>query len=249
MERVIYIVQWDHVNNQSLMYGSVVTQDIDRSIFYQNQMLAPGSIVHTWKDAYNYQAVRQERSLPLLSGGSRYSIRIPENASLDGVILCFEFMDNFKKNVGKFIFGDRESFVCPKEYSSYSAQLVRNGNKDLFFRHFEILRGCETTIFEEIANPVLVEKVHILIPEIRHRMIRLPRKERCEKYANLLIVPPEALLYQDFSIEEWTRERLKKRYRSEFSFVLLTAGPESQKIAERWMSTDSEKFKISTTIK
>ena len=47
MERVIYIVQWDHVNNQSLMYGSVVTQDIDRSIFYQNQMLAPGSIVPT----------------------------------------------------------------------------------------------------------------------------------------------------------------------------------------------------------
>ena len=92
MERVIYIVQWDHVNNQSLMYGSVVTQDIDRSIFYQNQMLAPGSIVHTWKDAYNYQAVRQERSLPLLSGGSRYSIRIPENASLDGVILRFEFI-------------------------------------------------------------------------------------------------------------------------------------------------------------
>ena len=107
MERVIYIVQWDHVNNQSLMYGSVVTQDIDRSIFYQNQMLAPGSIVHTWKDAYNYQAVRQERSLPLLSGGSRYSIRIPENASLDGVILRFEFMDNFKKNVGNFIFGDK----------------------------------------------------------------------------------------------------------------------------------------------
>lgn len=136
-------IYWrDHVKN-TYLYGSKIRFIAYNDIYFENDLMPPGTIIKEWFSKVNFQMMRIEPSLPLIDGESNYHIKV-DMTNFEGFIVRFVFYDRFDNEAGTLILNDMEQdFKCPLKTYSYRLQIINAGGKNFHFHSFEMIEKEE----------------------------------------------------------------------------------------------------------
>lgn len=87
MEQIINQIYWESIAN-TYMYGTKLKKHVDKSVEFENKMMAPGKEIMSWHSTNNYQSAKRVPDLPFLINGNEYQIFIkakaePENTCVN----------------------------------------------------------------------------------------------------------------------------------------------------------------------
>lgn len=121
---------------ETYLYGTMFEIHPDASITFDNPLLPPGEIIHTWYSLGNYQANRQVTPLPLLMRNHVYSIQASMQETPEpGVFLKVIFYDRYEDEIGTEVSKTQTlQFTYPADAYSYKIQLISAGMQQLEFQ-------------------------------------------------------------------------------------------------------------------
>ena len=137
-----WVVRWREFLSDSYVYGSKIEFNEDGSVSYQNRLMPPGTVIHTWYSMTNFQRQRVEPTLPLIDGERAYSISMKidyNNTESEALMLRIIFYDRYDEEAQSIIVRDKKAFFKPsiKTYS-YKIELINGGNADFIFKSLMI---------------------------------------------------------------------------------------------------------------
>ena len=129
-----------NIRQNTFLYGSIVLYHSREHVYFENEMLNSGTMIHEWASSFNFQGNRLTPTLPLLKKGHRYRLTSkmtvqPQN----GLYFRLIFMDRYDKVVDQVI--EKESdftFIYPEDAYHYKVQLLSAGFKSVDFHSFSI---------------------------------------------------------------------------------------------------------------
>ena len=142
-----WIIRWREVLSNSYAAGSVIKVNTDNTIYYENRLMPPGNVIHTWFSKTNYQGNRIEPMLPLIDGEAAYSLTINIDCFGEGKgkpILRVVFLDRYDVEFDSIILRDEKSiFKPPITTYSYKIELINGGVSEFVF---------ESLILQEVSK-------------------------------------------------------------------------------------------------
>lgn len=136
-------IYWKDYVNSTYLYGSKIRFLSHDDIFFENDLMPPGTVIKEWYSQVNFQMMRIEPTLPLIDGESTYHIKV-NMSHFDDFIIRFVFYDRFDNEVGTLILQENEQdFKCPLKTYSYRLQLINAGGKSFHFHSFEMIEKEE----------------------------------------------------------------------------------------------------------
>ncbi len=135
-----WIIYWNEYASNTYLYGSKVEFRGKRTVFFENRLMPPGTVIKTWYSKTNYQMQRIEPSLPMIDGETEYRISVdmeyPEGGSC---VVRLVFLDKFEEEAGFLIVnGESMCFRCPLKTYSYRMELMNAGATAFCFHHVTI---------------------------------------------------------------------------------------------------------------
>jgi len=131
---------WGNTNITTFLYGTDLTRVRRDEIRYNNHLTPPGTPLHEWYSATDYQKNRDIPMLPFLYEGKSYTLE-PEVSSVPEHHYIFEvlFYDRYEHKVGQVnLRAPNFSFEYPEEAYTYSIRLTAAGLQELTFHYFKI---------------------------------------------------------------------------------------------------------------
>lgn len=146
-----WIVRWREVLSNTYAAGSIIKTNKDNTVYYKNELMPPGTVIHTWYSKTHFQFQKIEPMLPLIDGEAAYSITM-NMASTDGqeakTILRVVFIDRYDNEFDSIILRDKFSmFKPPITTYSYRIELINSGLADFVFESL-ILREVSEGDFD-----------------------------------------------------------------------------------------------------
>lgn len=132
-----WIIRWKEYMSYSYGYGTSVEFTEDNKVRYKNELMPPGTILHTWYSKTNFQSQRIEPMLPLIDGESAYKL----TANLEyvdtrdtGLILRVVFLDRYDSEFERIIIrGGSGMFKPPITTYSFRIELINGGCTEFIF--------------------------------------------------------------------------------------------------------------------
>lgn len=129
-----------NLRENSFLYGLIVIYYARNHIYFENEMISSGTMVHEWTSSFNFQGNRLTPTLPLIKKGHRY--RLTSNMTIkpdNGLYFRLIFKDRYDEKVSQLIKKDLTfTFTYPEEAYNYSIQLLSAGLKSVDFHSFSI---------------------------------------------------------------------------------------------------------------
>ncbi len=215
MEKVIYLIYWDHDLVDSYLYGSRVTYQRDGSVSFVNELMPSGRAIREWTSRMNYQHGRLEPQLPILVVNQTYRLRVFAKCEPEGTVLTrIEYLDRRGDSLGSQLFTEKEAtFELPEGTYNYTLQLVQAGAREVLFHHMEIEPVYEDQESGKGYSKIFkynerVRKLYILLPELRGRMVRFPEQRELGVLNNIVYAPTCMMLPEPFFSIDWLHEPL-----------------------------------------
>lgn len=160
MEQIINQIYWESVAN-TYMYGTRLKGHADKSVEFENNMMAPGKEIVSWHSTTNYQSTKRVPDLPFLVNGNEYQIFIKADAIPEKTCVNrLTFFDAQKEEIKRLEFTDtRYTFTFPKDAVSYTFSIVNAGCKKINFERIQIadqdlpLKILDDIYFNDVINP------------------------------------------------------------------------------------------------
>lgn len=139
MEKVINQIYWNSVAN-TYMAGTKFKKHADKSIEFENKLMAPGLSMVTWSSTYNYQAVKRVPELPLLINGHHYQIYLEATSEPAGTVINRLTFYNAQRDEIKHLDFDglHYDFIFPAEAVSYTFTMLNAGCQKINFQRMQI---------------------------------------------------------------------------------------------------------------
>ena len=133
-------IHWNNEMKDAFLYGSSVRFIRKDDVYYENELMSPGTVIKQWSSMTNYQLDRVEPSLPIIDGERRIRVTLDVDMDIEGgLLLKFIF---FQKNgivVGSEILrGSEIEIKCPIRTYYYQVQLICGGSHKFHFHSFSI---------------------------------------------------------------------------------------------------------------
>lgn len=132
-----WIIRWREFLSYSYAYGSTIEFLEGNRVSYKNELMPPGTVIHTWYSKTNFQSQRIEPMLPLIDGESAYKITTNIECDEDdrkGVILRVVFIDRYDAEFESIIIrGGNGMFKPPITTYSFRIELINGGCKEFVF--------------------------------------------------------------------------------------------------------------------
>lgn len=152
MAKVINEVYWDNISN-TYMAGTRLKKAADRSIVFENKMMAPGQQIMTWSSVNNYQQAKSVPELPLLLNGEHYQLFIKAKTEPEGTaIKRLTFFDGQRQKIKQLDFKqDHYDFTFPSDAVTYNFSLINAGCEKIKFDRLQIGdQNLEKEVFADI---------------------------------------------------------------------------------------------------
>lgn len=157
-------IRWKEYMVDSYHYGSEIEFRADGSVHYKNELMPPGTVVHTWRARTNFQMQRVEPFLPLIDGEAPYEVtlRLIEEGEDDlPLMMRIKFFDRYDKEVKAIIIRERSAiFKPPIQTYSYTIELINSGNGEFIFDSL-ILREVSKEEFDADQQRIMENKENI----------------------------------------------------------------------------------------
>ncbi|MDY3991221.1 MAG: accessory Sec system protein Asp3 [Lachnospiraceae bacterium] len=133
-------VSWDEYASDTYLYGAQIEFISGNDVFYQNELMPPGTAIKTWYSMVNFQAKRIEPALPIIDGEGSYHISADIDCDVEGgIFLRLVFLGKNGDEAGSLVVEEDEmDFRCPLKTYSYEVQLICAGAHSLHFHSFTI---------------------------------------------------------------------------------------------------------------
>ncbi len=147
-----WVVRWREFLADSYVYGSKIEFNDEASVSYQNRLMPPGTVIHTWYSMTNFQRQRIEPTLPLIDGERAYSIAVNidyNNIESEALMLRIVFYDRYDAEAQSIIVRDKRAVFKPSITTySYKIELINGGNADFTF-HSLVIKEVSKKEFDE----------------------------------------------------------------------------------------------------
>lgn len=133
-------IYWQKINAATFLYGTTLTYNKDGSIQFENNLMAPSTIIHEWHSHGVYQAKRVISPLPLLIPNKQYELianmtTFPQNSIFIGI----RFYDRYEKELDFIILKETTNeFKVPNQTYQYCIQLINAGCHRIEFNHLTL---------------------------------------------------------------------------------------------------------------
>lgn len=131
-----WIIRWREYLSDSYAYGSKIKFN-NNKVEYLNELMPPGTVLHTWYSKTNYQSSRVEPTLPLIDGESAYSLALKANNLYEngaGLMLRVVFIDRYDQEIeNEIIRGGEGCFKPPITTYSFKIELISGNCKEFIF--------------------------------------------------------------------------------------------------------------------
>lgn len=157
MEQVINQIYWNSVAN-TYMAGTKFKKHADKSIEFENKLMAPGLSLVTWSSSSNYQAVKRVPELPLLINDHRYQICLKVVAEPAGTVINrLTFYNAQRDEIKRLDFADLHyNFTFPKEAMTYTFTMINAGCQKIRFERMQLAdQKLAGKIFDDIYFTVI----------------------------------------------------------------------------------------------
>lgn len=133
------IIKWRNQSRHSYLFGTSLLFQNQR-VFFDNNLMPPGTVINEWFSQLNYQANRANPELPLLKRGKRYSIELrAQSVPVNRLYMNVSFKNRFGSEVDSIVLKNGEGeFIFPELAYSYSIQLMSGGCHSFDFDYFII---------------------------------------------------------------------------------------------------------------
>lgn len=132
-----WVLHWKNYLSDNYAYGSEVRFMEDGKVHYRNELIPPGTVLHTWYSKTNFQADRIEPSLPLIDGESAYELKVnieyvsEKNA---GIMFRVVFFDRYDKEFDSYVLrNDENCFKPPITMYSFRIEMICAGCREFIF--------------------------------------------------------------------------------------------------------------------
>lgn len=152
-----WIIRWKEVLSNTYAAGSIIKINKDNTVYYINELMPPGTVIHTWYSKTNFQMNKIEPMLPLIDGEAAYSLSLnmtqADNEN-NGAILRVVFIDRYDNEFDSIILRDKNSmFRPPITMYSYRIELINGGLKEFTFESL-ILREVSEGEFDAYRKQI-----------------------------------------------------------------------------------------------
>lgn len=152
MEQIINQIYWDDVSN-TYMPGTKFKKFSDKSVEFENILMAPGDSIVTWTSRNNYQSSKTVPQLPILIKGHSYKIFIKAKTQpADTCVNRLTFYDMQDEEIERKDFTSLEyNFVFPANATSYKFEIINAGCEKITFKRMQIAdENLPKEIFDDI---------------------------------------------------------------------------------------------------
>lgn len=130
-----------NLRENSFLYGSIVIYHSRDHVYFENNLVNSGTMLHEWTSSFNFQGNRLTPTLPLLKKGRCY--RLTSRMTVqpqEGLYYRLIFKDRYNQPVNQLIKKELDFiFTYPEEAYHYSIQLLSAGFKSVDFHSFSIV--------------------------------------------------------------------------------------------------------------
>ena len=132
-------IRWGEMG-ATYLYGSQIVYHKDGRVTLKNPLLASGETLKTWFSSVNYQATRNQPSLPLLKKNHTYRLSMKMQVQpTNGLYLKLTFLNRYEEIIEEKI--ERQfsfTFTYPETAYTYRLSLISAGFEALDFASFSI---------------------------------------------------------------------------------------------------------------
>ncbi|GEM_PF-4210090 len=235
IEHNLYIINWNHTDRQTYLFGSRLQFLEDGAVSCENAMMPAGTVMQEWNSRIYDTISRKEPALPLLIEGKTYTFRIFHKEAFPGsAIYRVNFYDREEKILASDILNPAGSEVeCPQGTYYYVLSLINAGFETLSFHSIEI---DSDTMLDSPFGKVVDRKgdhavLYCILPERIGGMIHCPSSIESDDFPAAMVVPYQMTLEASYFSDAAVSEKLSQYTKLHF----LSYSPDTVAIAE-WLS-------------
>ncbi|BCP60726.1 accessory Sec system protein Asp3 [Streptococcus parasuis] len=132
-------IYWRQDSRSTYLYGTELEFRGD-SVYFKNELMPSGNLIHSWYSRTNYQRDREQPQLPVLFRNKRYSLHLEADVIPEGTVyLQIDFYNRSDETIHtKILRSDEAHFTYPNGAFSYAIHLFNANVTELLFHHIDL---------------------------------------------------------------------------------------------------------------
>jgi accessory Sec system protein Asp3 len=133
-------IYWKDEMKDAFGHGATIKFLQKDDVYYENELISPGTVIKQWTSMTNFQLDRAEPALPIIDGERRIRIKLDVDMDIEeGLLLRIIFFQKNGTVVGSEVLrGSELEFKCPITTYYYQVQLICGGSYRFHFHSFSI---------------------------------------------------------------------------------------------------------------